>query len=340
VVDANVRIYVQEVRAVHTVATDGGMRPAVRLPGMRRAFSPCHPDAPGLPHDVAEERQQGVKYERIIERYDGHEPPPYVRPPRSSKKAPRPQAKSVSASLTDLAGDVWLLVQARCWAARTGSRRFVFHPFWSPPSRRRMIAHEDSKRKPSPTIVRTGFRLGKARGEHNESGVPQKAEVVGTLGHFRVGPQPDSCTAANSAHECAYSITSSARLSMIGGMVVLLEHRELQPVGNSGSPLLASTRSASRNTGEWPDKVGLATVKCAGDLACGHRAIRRSSRMRPAGRDRPGLYVPDRPSSDDRRQDRSAFHGRQADLVGPFRPCCARRIWSKPTSGEPLLPTG
>ena len=31
-------------------------------------------------------------------------------------------------------------------------------------------------------------RLGKARGEHNESGVRQKAEVVGTLGHFRVGP--------------------------------------------------------------------------------------------------------------------------------------------------------
>src|SRR5438552_17761138 len=31
-------------------------------------------------------------------------------------------------------------------------------------------------------------RLGKARGEHNESGVPQKAEVVGALSHFRVGP--------------------------------------------------------------------------------------------------------------------------------------------------------
>jgi hypothetical protein len=40
VVDADVRIYVQEVRAVHTIATDGGMRPAVRLPGMRRACPP------------------------------------------------------------------------------------------------------------------------------------------------------------------------------------------------------------------------------------------------------------------------------------------------------------
>jgi hypothetical protein len=35
-----------------------------------------------------------------------------------------------------------------------------------------------------------GVRLGKARNEHNESGVPQKAEVVGTLSHFRVGPTP------------------------------------------------------------------------------------------------------------------------------------------------------
>ena len=32
-------------------------------------------------------------------------------------------------------------------------------------------------------------RLGKARGEHNESGVTQKAEVLGTLGLFRVGPR-------------------------------------------------------------------------------------------------------------------------------------------------------
>ena len=36
-----------------------------------------------------------------------------------------------------------------------------------------------------------GIRHRKARGEHNESGVPQKAEVVGTLRHFRVGPSVD-----------------------------------------------------------------------------------------------------------------------------------------------------
>jgi hypothetical protein len=35
--------------------------------------------APGCLTMSPEERQQGVKYERIIERYDGHEPPPYVR---------------------------------------------------------------------------------------------------------------------------------------------------------------------------------------------------------------------------------------------------------------------
>jgi len=52
VVNADVRIYVQEVRAVHTVASDGGMRAAVRLPGMRRAFSPCPPDRTRLPHHV------------------------------------------------------------------------------------------------------------------------------------------------------------------------------------------------------------------------------------------------------------------------------------------------
>src|SRR5712691_4231830 len=38
------------------------------------------------------------------------------------------------------------------------------------------------------TIFSTAsVKLGKDRGEHNESGVPQKAEIVGTLSHFRVG---------------------------------------------------------------------------------------------------------------------------------------------------------
>src|SRR6516162_9452128 len=50
--DADVRIYVQEVRAVHTDASDGGMRAAVRLPGMRRACPPCPPDRTSLPQHV------------------------------------------------------------------------------------------------------------------------------------------------------------------------------------------------------------------------------------------------------------------------------------------------
>ena len=52
VVDADVRIYVQEVRAVHTAAANGGMRVAVRLPGMRQACPPCPPDRTRLPHHV------------------------------------------------------------------------------------------------------------------------------------------------------------------------------------------------------------------------------------------------------------------------------------------------
>ena len=50
--------------------------------------------APGCLTMSPEERQQGVKYERIIERYDGHEPPPYLRPPGSSKKARRAKARA------------------------------------------------------------------------------------------------------------------------------------------------------------------------------------------------------------------------------------------------------
>jgi hypothetical protein len=51
-VDADIRIYVQEVRAVHTAATDGGVRAAIRLPGMQRACAPCSPDRAKLPHHV------------------------------------------------------------------------------------------------------------------------------------------------------------------------------------------------------------------------------------------------------------------------------------------------
>ena len=71
VVDADVRIYVQEVRAVHTVASDGGMRAAVRLPGMRCAFSPRPPDRTRLPHHVgrrASDRRKVRAHRRKIGR--------------------------------------------------------------------------------------------------------------------------------------------------------------------------------------------------------------------------------------------------------------------------------
>jgi hypothetical protein len=107
VVDADVRIYVQEVRAVHTAASDGGMRAAVRLSGLRRARPPCPPDRTRLPHHVGR-RASGRRKVRA----------PHRRIARSGKIARsrmqllrRPgfqdgetcQGESISASLTDLA---------------------------------------------------------------------------------------------------------------------------------------------------------------------------------------------------------------------------------------------
>jgi hypothetical protein len=71
VVDANVRIYVQEVWAVHTAASDGGMRTAVRVPRMRRACPPCPPDRTKLPYRVgrnASGRRKVRAYHRRIAR--------------------------------------------------------------------------------------------------------------------------------------------------------------------------------------------------------------------------------------------------------------------------------
>jgi hypothetical protein len=42
---------------------------------------------------------------------------------------------------------------------------------------------------PSSQGTCTLYSLPVSRRTHNESGVPQKAEVVGTLSHFRVGPK-------------------------------------------------------------------------------------------------------------------------------------------------------
>jgi hypothetical protein len=67
-----------------------------------------------------------------------------------------------------------------------------------------MLAPEvvgDLRSEPNP-LRPSWVRLGKARGEHNESGVPQKADVVGKLSHFRVG--------ANSGHDQRIISASSA----------------------------------------------------------------------------------------------------------------------------------
>src|SRR6266852_142840 len=103
VVDADVRIYVQEVRAVHTAAGDGGMRAAVRLPEMPRACPPCPPDRTRLPHHVgrsASGRRKVRAHHRRIAR-------PAAILARSwmgqEGEGETCQGESVSASLTDLA---------------------------------------------------------------------------------------------------------------------------------------------------------------------------------------------------------------------------------------------
>jgi hypothetical protein len=97
-VDADVRIYVQEVRAVHTAASDGGMRAAVRLPGMRRTCPRVLLTAPGCLTMSAEARQAGAKYERVT---DGLHDPGKLHGPgcsccvgRVSKMARRAKARA------------------------------------------------------------------------------------------------------------------------------------------------------------------------------------------------------------------------------------------------------
>jgi hypothetical protein len=108
VVDADVRIYVQEVRAVHAAATDGGMRAAVRLPGMQCACPPCPPDRAKLPQHVGRNASGRCKVRAHYRRI--------ARPGKTARSRMqllrRPgyqdgetcQGEGVSASLTDLTG--------------------------------------------------------------------------------------------------------------------------------------------------------------------------------------------------------------------------------------------
>jgi hypothetical protein len=121
VVDADVRIYVEEVRAVHTVAGDGGMRAAVRLPGMRRACPPCPPDRTRLPHHVgrnASGRRKVRAHHRRIAR-----PGKIARSRMQLLRRPGFQdgetgkGESVSASLTNFASQVPSSIDGRHLAA-------------------------------------------------------------------------------------------------------------------------------------------------------------------------------------------------------------------------------
>jgi len=165
VVDANVRIYVQEVRAVHTVATDGGMRPAVRLPGMRRAFSPCHPDRARLPHHVGRSASGRRKVRAHHRKIGRARPAAILAPSWIVQEGETCQGESVSASLTESrvasslkhpTGGVWLLCKRDAGRPEQGRGARLPSPFWSPPSRRLYDRARGVERKPSPTIVRTG----------------------------------------------------------------------------------------------------------------------------------------------------------------------------------------
>jgi len=108
VVDADLRIYVQEVRALHSAAANGRMRVAVRLPGMRHACPPCTPDCTRLPHHVGRSapgrRKVRAQHRRIARPaaifarscWMGEEV-------ETCPEAETCPGESVSASLTDLA---------------------------------------------------------------------------------------------------------------------------------------------------------------------------------------------------------------------------------------------
>src|SRR5580704_5286408 len=159
VVNADVRIYVQEVRAVYTAASDGGMRAAVRLPGMRRTRPPCPPDRTRLPHRVGRSAS-GRRKVRAQHRRIARPAAILARSCRMVQEAETCEGESVSASLTDLASrdpanfpradPIFSLKSAAPVAVRnapagTSGRR------------------ADARRAPSPTLPRKREREQKSR---------------------------------------------------------------------------------------------------------------------------------------------------------------------------------
>ena len=195
-VDADVRIYVQEVRAVHTDASDGGMRPAVRLPEMPRAFSPCHADRARLPHHVAR-RSSGRRKVRAHHRKIGRARPAAIRAPSwIVQEGETCQGESVSASLTESRVASSLkhrrAASGYCASAMLGGPNrvaaLVFHPHSGLPRPAVcMIAHEDSNEShPQPLSA-----LGQTRSlqrTHSTTGLPSGADLSRSPREVAIGP--------------------------------------------------------------------------------------------------------------------------------------------------------
>ena len=78
--------------------------------------------------------------------------------------------------------EVWLLRRRRTAGLLLETR------LCAPVDRTRLCSVGRKKESARSTTFSTAsVKLGKDRGEHNESGVSQKAEIVGTLSPFRVG---------------------------------------------------------------------------------------------------------------------------------------------------------
>lgn len=134
VVDADVRIYVQEVRAVHTAASDGGMRAAVRLSGMRRACPPCPPDRTRLPHHVGRiasgQREVRARHRRIARSGKiARSRMQLLRGPGCQDGATC-QDESVSASLTDLVSPANVPPADLMFSIKSIPGRHVPRPVW------------------------------------------------------------------------------------------------------------------------------------------------------------------------------------------------------------------
>jgi hypothetical protein len=77
------------------------MRPAVRLPGMRRAFSPCHPDRARLPHHVVRSASGRRKVRAHHRKIGRARPAAILAPSWIVQEGETCQGQSVSASLTE-----------------------------------------------------------------------------------------------------------------------------------------------------------------------------------------------------------------------------------------------